>query len=132
MVNIQGLQLLDSCAFTWIFDGATHRFRRLPRDARVAVDVLPDWRPYHHLEVDGTRAWFLVALDDAGSQVLRAWIHKEPCRRCTSGWETLGDSKRRIQWWKERLRVVDPRVAAPRSRHPLRPFGGWTQPGGAG
>ena len=131
MVNVQGLQLLDSCAFTWIFDGASHRFRRLPRDARMVADALPDWRPYHHLEIDGNRACFVVALDEAGTHLLRAWIHKDPCGRCATGWQPLVDSKRRIQWWKERLKVVDPRVAAPRARHPLRPYGGWTQPDGA-
>jgi len=131
VVNIQGLQLLDSCAFTWIFDGATHRFRRMPRDARVAFDPVPDWRPYHHLEIDGSRASFVVALNEAGTYVLRAWIHQDPCGRCAPGWRTAGDSRRHIQWWKERLRVVDPRVAAPRSRHPLRPYGGWTHAEGA-
>ena len=127
MVNIQGLQLLDSCAFTWVFDGATRLFQRLPRDARAELDARTDWRPYDHLEIDGSRGCFVVALDEDGTQVLRAWLHRDPCGRCSQGWETVGDSKKGIQWWKQRLRVIDGRVAAPRPRHPLRPFGGWAQ-----
>jgi hypothetical protein len=33
--DVQGLQLLESCSFRWIFDGATRRIRRTPRDATV-------------------------------------------------------------------------------------------------
>ncbi|MEW6475779.1 MAG: hypothetical protein AB1679_26280 [Actinomycetota bacterium] len=130
-MDIQGLQLLESCAFTWVFDGATRRFRRAPREAAVDREGLSDWRPYHHLEIDGSRACFRVTLDEAGSYALRAWIHVDPCVRCSPGHETLGDSKQRILWWKEQLRVVNRRVAAPRSRHPLRPFGGWSSADGA-
>jgi hypothetical protein len=131
VVDIQGLQLLESCAFTWLFDGATHRFLRMPRDARSGFDTPTDWRPYHRLEIDGSRDCFVVALDEAGTQVLRAWLHQNPCGRCSDGREAVGDAKQRILWWKERLRVVDGRVAAPRTRHPLRPYGGWPQPDGA-
>jgi hypothetical protein len=131
VVDIQGLQLLESCAFTWVFDAATHRFRRMPRDARVSFDVPTDWRPYHRLEIDGSRACFAVALDEGGTQVIRAWLHEEPCGRCSAESEALGDAKRRILWWKEHLRVVDGRVAAPRLRHPLRPYGGWPAADGA-
>ena len=75
-MDIQGLQILESCAFTWVFDGATRRYRRMSREARFGLDNLTDWRPYDHLEIDGSRACFVVALDEAGSQVVRAWLHR--------------------------------------------------------
>ena len=80
--EIQGLQVLESCAFTWIFDAATRRFRRVPRHAGVGLDVPAGWMPYHRLEVDGSRASFLVALNEAGTRMLRAWLHFDPCDRC--------------------------------------------------
>jgi hypothetical protein len=83
VVDIQGLQLLESCAFTWLFDDATHLFRRMPRDARVGHDGLTAWTPYHRLEIDGSRSCFVVWLDEAGTRRLRAWLHVHPCERCS-------------------------------------------------
>ena len=119
---IQGLQVLESCGFTWIFDSATRLFRRIPRDARVSLGVPMAWTPYVRLEIDESRSCFVVVLHEAGTRILRAWLHADPCDRCCPEWEPLGDSKSRIVWWKERLRVVDRRIGR---RHPLRPFGGW-------
>lgn len=83
--EIQGLQVLESCGFTWIFDEATLRFRRVPRHAGVGLDVPAGWTPYHRLEIDGARNSFVVALNEAGTRILRAWLHIEPCERCLCG-----------------------------------------------
>jgi hypothetical protein len=100
---IQGLQLLESCSFTWIFDGATRLFRRMPRDSMVSLDIPAGWVPYHRLDVDELHSCFAVVLNEAGTGILRAWLHSDPCSRCSR----------------------------PRRRHPLRPYGGWRHVEGA-
>ena len=80
--DILGLQLLESCAFRWIFDVRTHRFRRTPRDARVWFESPEAWTEYHRLAIDESRSSFMVELDEAGTQILRAWLHSDPCERC--------------------------------------------------
>lgn len=130
--DVQGLQLLESCSFRWIFDGATRRFRRTPRDAMVWLDSPAEWTEYHHLEIDDARSCFVVGLDESGTRVLRAWLHTDPCRRCERDGSSTGELQQRIVVWKERLRVRDARLALGRDggRHPLRPFGGWARPKG--
>jgi hypothetical protein len=125
--EIQGLQLLESCSFRWIFDGATNRFRRTPRDAAVWSESLADWTEYHHLEIDEARSCFVVRLDEERTRVVRAWLHSDPCRRCGRDGRSTGDLQLRIRAWKDRLRVLEPRlVLSPNGgRHPLRAFGGW-------
>lgn len=83
--EIQGLQLLESCSFRWIFDGTTRRFLRTPRDARVWLDAPEAWTEYHHLEIDEARSCFVVELDDARTRLLRAWLHTDRCHRCRDG-----------------------------------------------
>jgi hypothetical protein len=124
--DIQGLQLLESCSFRWIFDGATHRFRRTPRDAGVWLESSAAWTEYHHLEIDDARSCFVVGLDEAGTRVLRAWLHTDPCRRCGRDGRSTDELQLRILACKARLRVRDHRLALSRDggRHPLRPFGG--------
>ena len=129
--DIQGFQLLESCSFHWIFDGPTHRFRRTPRDAGVWLESSAAWTGYHHLEIDDARSCFIVGLDEAGTRVLRAWLHTDPCRRCGRAGRSTGGLQLRILEWKTRLRVRD-HHALPRDggRQPLRPFGGWGLPRG--
>ena len=131
--DIQGLQLLESCSFRWIFDGAAHRFRRTPRDARVWLDSAAVWTEYHHLEIDDSRSCFVVGLDEAGTRFLRAWLHTDPCDRCGRDGRSTGELQHWILAWKERLRVRDARRGLSRDagRHPVRPFGGWAHPEGA-
>ena len=78
--DIQGLHVLQSDAFTWIFDGATLRFRRVPRDATVSPAGPAAWTPYYRLVVDEARSSFMVALDEAGTRLLRARLHVDPAR----------------------------------------------------
>lgn len=80
--DVQGLQLLESCSFHWIFDGTTRRFRRTPRNAMVWLDTPAEWTEYHHFEIDEARSCFVVGLDEAGTGVLRDWLHADPCHRC--------------------------------------------------
>ena len=128
--NIQGLQLLESCASRWIFDGATHRFLRTPRDAMVWLEAPAVWTEYHQLEIDESRACFAVGLDEAGTRVLRAWLHTDPCPRCGRDGRTTDELQRRVLAWKQRLGARDPRLELNREggRHPLRPYGGWSHP----
>ena len=125
--SIQGLQLLESCSFHWIFDGATRRFRRTPRDAAVWPGSPEAWTEYQHLEIDDARSCFVVGLDKAGSRVLRAWLHIEPCQRCGRDVRSTDELQPGALAWTTRLRVHDYRFALPRDggRHRLRPFGGW-------
>lgn len=125
--EIQGLQLLESCSFRWIFDAATHRFRRMPRDAAVWFESLAEWTEYHHLQIDEARSCFVVGLDEARTRVVRAWLHSDPCRHCGQDGRSTGELQPRARAWKDRLRGLEPRlVASPYGgRHPLRPFGGW-------
>ncbi len=131
--EIQDVQVLDSCAFTWIFDGATRLFRRIPRYAHVSLDAPSPWTPYHRLDIDSRRSCFVVRFNEEETRLLRAWLHVDPCDRCSAEWETLGDSKQRLQWWKQRLNVVDQRLLRGQigRNHPLRPFGGWATAEGA-
>ena len=131
--DIQGLQLLESCSFSWIFDGTTRRFRRTPRDARVWLESQAEWTEYHRLEIDDARSCFVVALDEANARVLRAWLHSDPCPRCGRDGSSTSELESRIQEWKARLRVRDVRFAlfGEGVRHAVRPFGGWARPEGA-
>jgi len=127
-VAVEGLQLLESCSFRWIFDGTTHRFRRTPRDARVWLECPEAWMAYHHLEIDDARSCFVVTLDEGRTRILRAWIHGDPCDRCGQDGRATGDLQIRIRWWKERLRVREPRFSTRDGRQPQRPLGGWPRP----
>ena len=79
-----GLQLLESCSFTWIFDGAAHRFRRVPRGAPGGLKVPAPWAEYHRLELDEARSCFTVELDRHGTRILRVSLHGDPCPHCQS------------------------------------------------
>ncbi len=105
LVAIEELRLLESCSFSWIFDEATHLFRRLPRDATVSLEVPAPWARYHRLEVDKAGAWFVVELDERRTRILRAWLHADPCTRCRRGNSRPTRS----------------------GRYRFRPFGGWTE-----
>lgn len=129
--EIGGLQLLESCSFHWIFDAGARQFRRTPRDARVSFDPREAWTAYHRLKIDDTRSCFVVALDEAGTRILRAWLHTDPCDRCERDRMATVDLQDRILWWKEQLRVRDPRFAGRPGGNPLRPFGGRLSPEGA-
>lgn len=93
--KLEGLCLVESCSSTWIFDAATHRFRRLPRDARVSLEIPAPWSTYHRLEIDRTRLTLVVHLDERRTRILRAWLHADPCPRCTPGGEdaSMGGSR---------------------------------------
>ncbi len=95
--DILGLQLLESCSFRWIFDVATRRFRRSPRDARVWLHSTVAWTKYHTLDIDDSRSCFAVGLDEAGTHILRAWLHTDPCDRCGRGEHSRGNLRMRIQ-----------------------------------
>jgi hypothetical protein len=82
--DMAGLQVLESCSSTWIFDEASHRFRRVPRGAPVSLAVPARWAEYHRIDLDESRSSFTVELDPHGTRLLRASLHHDPCPRCQS------------------------------------------------
>ena len=80
--DVEGLRMLESCAFTWIFDVSTLLFRRMPRNAYTSFHVPTQWTPYFRLEIDECRFSFSVTLNEAGTRMLRASLHADPCDRC--------------------------------------------------
>jgi len=75
---------LDSCHSRWIFDTERHRFRRVLRGPELELrTVATEWRPYHDLHVDEESDSFVVALNEAGTRMLRSWRHVEgSCPNC--------------------------------------------------
>jgi len=96
--GIRGLRILESCSYTWIFDGAAHRFRRIPRDATVSLEVPAPWSDYRRLDVDDERSCFTVEVGDA--MRIRAWFHAEPCPRCGRSDASEGRGRWRGPWWR--------------------------------
>jgi hypothetical protein len=82
--DMAGLQVLESCSSTWIFDVASHRFRCVPRGAPVSLAVPARWTEYHVLDLDEYRSRFTVELDPDGTRLLRVSLHRDPCPRCRS------------------------------------------------
>ena len=80
--DMAGLQVLESCSSTWIFDEASHRFRCVPRGAPVSLAVPARWSEYHRIELDESRSRFTVELDPDGTRLLRVALHRDPCPRC--------------------------------------------------
>jgi hypothetical protein len=82
--DMVGIQVLESCSSTWIFDEAAHRFRRVPRGAPVSLAVPARWAEYHRIELDESRSAFTVELDPHRTRLLRVSLHRHPCPRCQS------------------------------------------------
>lgn len=82
--DMAGLQVLESCSSTWIFDETAHRFRCVPRGAPVSLAVPARWAEYHSIEIDSSRSVFTVELDPDGTRLLRVSLHRDPCPRCRS------------------------------------------------
>ncbi|MHB1925005.1 MAG: hypothetical protein ACYCSJ_09960 [Acidimicrobiales bacterium] len=77
-----GLVVVDSCTTTWAFDTDRGRFTRLPRGLALS-NSSADWRPYASMHVDREAGTVEVALDSAGTQLLRSDIHTGgPCPDC--------------------------------------------------
>ena len=83
------LVVVESCTTTWAFDTGRSRFARLPRGLALS-NSSAEWRPYHSMRVDREAASVEVALDAAGTQLLRSDIHTdERCPEC--GFDPAGD-----------------------------------------
>ena len=76
------LVVVESCTTTWAFDTGRGRFTRLPRGLALS-NSSADWRPYASMHVDREAGSVEVALDSAGTQLLRSDIHTGgPCPDC--------------------------------------------------
>lgn len=84
------LVVAESCTTTWAFDTGRSRFTRLPRGLALSSSSA-DWRPYHSMRVDMEAGSVEVALDAAGTQLLRSDIHTGGvCPDC--GYDPAGDA----------------------------------------
>lgn len=75
--------VLDSCHSTWLFDGSSHRFRRVLKGLDVDPSLAAtDWRPYERLELSEGSEAFVVVLNAAGTRRIRSWRHVDGCEQC--------------------------------------------------
>jgi hypothetical protein len=66
--------VIQSHHTTWVFDADRMRFARLPRGTDPTAPISEgQWEPYHSLEVDAATGEFTVALNPAGTRLLRSW-----------------------------------------------------------
>lgn len=78
-----GVQMIESCNSTWLFDSARLRFRRVPKGTSLDVPASPEeWERYYTLELDPDSDAFVVTLNEAGTRLLRSYRHRVPCPHC--------------------------------------------------
>ena len=77
------LQVIESCNSTWLFDAGRERFRRVPKGTSIDVPAPPEeWDRYYSLDIDEESGAFIVALNEAGTRLLRSYRHQVPCPHC--------------------------------------------------
>ena len=76
--RVDRLRVLESHNSTWMFDETDRMFCRVTR----GDDGPMDWRPYDRLVIQPDSDAFLIFLDAAGTRLLRARRHVEPCNQC--------------------------------------------------
>jgi hypothetical protein len=65
---------IESANSVRLFDTERHRFRRLPLGAAIDAPALDaDWEPYFAFDLDEATGAFTVALNEDGTQLLRAF-----------------------------------------------------------
>jgi hypothetical protein len=68
-----GEEQVTTAQYTWVLDRLRHRFRRVPYGADPADPSVPvAWLPYHRLWRDPRTGALTLALDRAGTRLLRA------------------------------------------------------------
>ena len=82
---------LRSCHSLWIFDVEHQRFRRLPGADSADIAGSGDWQPFVALHVDSASGGFRVTLNEDHTQILRSWLHDDPCRHCQSDGAHTGE-----------------------------------------
>jgi hypothetical protein len=76
---------LESCHSTWVFEPDRMRFRRILRGGDAGQRaVATEWRTYYGLELKEDSEGFTVALNPAGTQLVRSWRHTHDCLQCGS------------------------------------------------
>ena len=77
------MQVIESCNSTWVFDPPRMRYRRVPKGTAIDVPAAADdWQSYFSLELDSDTGAFVVALNEAGTHLLRSYRHHVPCPHC--------------------------------------------------
>ncbi|MBA3655626.1 MAG: hypothetical protein H0W70_15700 [Actinobacteria bacterium] len=77
------VQAIESCNSTWLFDAERMRFRRVPKGTSIDVPAPPEeWEPYFSLDLADDSGAFVVALNQAGTRLLRSYRHGVPCPHC--------------------------------------------------
>lgn len=75
--------VIESCNSTWVFDEARARFRRVPRGSKLDFPLsAADWETFHGLELLPATGAIVVRLNEAGTNLLRAYRHTDPCPHC--------------------------------------------------
>lgn len=82
-----GLVTVESCTTTWAFDTTRGRFARVPRGMPISTTSV-EWRPYASMSIDHQAGTLAVALDEAGTRLLRSELHTGagPCPACGASW----------------------------------------------
>lgn len=78
------LQVVESCAYRWMFDTARRRFRREPRRSGFDDFAAGGWQPYEDLTIDRDRDCFVVVLNADRTRLLSAEGHDDDCS-CGAG-----------------------------------------------
>jgi hypothetical protein len=68
------VERIESAHSVWLFDTERQRFRRLPLGADADAPALDsDWERYYAFDLDEETGAFTVALNEDGTQLLRAF-----------------------------------------------------------
>lgn len=77
-----GVQTIESCSTTWVFDAERRRFLRVPRGTSVEFASSEGWAPYHALQLSVDDPTFVVMLNESGTRLLRSARHTDECALC--------------------------------------------------
>ena len=82
----------SNAAASWVMDSTPSRSIWTAGQAVAAA-----WTKYHSLEIDEARSCFVVELEEGGTRMLRAWLHTDPCGRCSRDGRRVADRQAGIR-----------------------------------
>ncbi|MGH9024174.1 MAG: hypothetical protein ACRDV9_13920 [Acidimicrobiia bacterium] len=78
--------LVGSCDSIAILDLVRQRFQRVPKSMDLSgSDLTGEWRRFFRFELDPQAGAFTLALNEANTEVIRSWVHVDPCLHCQRG-----------------------------------------------